>query len=409
MSAAAVPKSVDYVREYVDAMRTSSDRSRYALYILVVVTMMVFIYNYNMRDSGWPRRRLDTWYTYARETGRHYNPPPYIANGDAERLKAIRAEYVKQFASRAVLTPTPIPGTSIDINDLGLFSGIALVLLSGVLLICVAREHENLHLSLFKIRMLCQEDGEDASAAGDSRANLLYHALAMCQVLHSPPTLARWKRHGALHYLRIIFLAPAFVFMWVFWSEWTTQHVAAQYGVTDKQNELLLELAAVVVLLVFGVATWAHSSAMALRWERAFFRVNPKRRLIAQATVSDWLKILPTDNSAQRWHERITTAIADNIIQQAKPLTDTVDVESPPLKCDKATMRRKTLTCAVENLVKDGERRAREKCNDLGDFVGLAKFNLAPPQIVDDTCVLRGTWTFEYKSKPAVAGELAPT
>src|SRR5207244_3239164 len=161
------------------------------LYVTIIATVLTFVANHNIREDNWPLRRLSTWFTYARETGRNYNPPRYVAGGDAERLKAVRAEYAKQFAARAVLTAGPIPGVSIDINDLGLLSGIALCLLMTIVLVCVAREHENVFLSLYKVRMICSEE-QEACSIGDSRANLLYHALAMTQVHNSPPTLARW-------------------------------------------------------------------------------------------------------------------------------------------------------------------------------------------------------------------------
>ncbi len=106
-----------------------------------------------------------------------------------------------------MLTSSPIPGVSIDVNDLGVVGGVALVLLTSILVFCVMREHENLYLALYKVRRLCDVPDQDHTH-GESAANLLYHRLVMGQVLSSPPTLAQWKHRGILHHVSWVFFLP---------------------------------------------------------------------------------------------------------------------------------------------------------------------------------------------------------
>src|SRR3954454_15911188 len=116
------------IEEYGKVLRSSSDRSRYAIYVVTIVTILICIANYNIQDNSWSRRRIATWHAYARTAQGLPRPPAEIAGGDPLLLQALRAEYVKQFISHDVLTTSPIPGVSIDINDLGVVGGIALVL-----------------------------------------------------------------------------------------------------------------------------------------------------------------------------------------------------------------------------------------------------------------------------------------
>ena len=437
-----------HLSEFVEAMRTSSDRARYAFYVVVVATVLIFITNHNIHEDSWPRRRLDKWYQYAREPGRWYqsppktagrngsridaikaaykrdasdwyDPPEYLGSGDPNRLKAVRAEYTKQFASRAIFTTSPIPGVSIDINDLGLMSGIALVLLLLVLVMTIAREHENLQLSLYKVRRVCAEDKE-ASQRGDSRANILYHTLAMTQVLNAPPTLARWGRHGVLHYLRLVFLAPALVYSWVFWTEWRTQYIAALYGI-DNTRILIFELAMTVTLFALGLAAWAHSSAMARRWEQAFFRINPVRKVFAQAGAVEWLKLFSGFGSLQwlklvsdRWstahvRNKLITDVVDGEVAISMPATAMLEPETVHVEMRHGQVSRRRFRRSVAESMKGAAARADQKCQDelLGQFDQLLRFVVEDARLSSTGCVVRGRWFFEYTANrfPSAAVE----
>jgi hypothetical protein len=317
---------------------------------------------------------------------------------------------MKQFAARAIWTTLPIPGVLIDINDLGLVSGIALVLLTGVFLVCISREHENVFLALYNVRQICSDEGVDC-AKGGSRANLLYHALAASQALNAPPTLARWQPHGTFRYLRILFLAPAFVHLWVFWWDWTTQYVAWRYGV-DNLWILAFELASTVVLFAFGVAAWAHSSAMAVRWENTFSRINPRRALMPQASVVEWLKIFPSRDPLKHLQQRVITEIVDVGITDAQPRSECHFTPDPLLIDSRGPKpRRREITRSVKTFVERSSKTASLKCADekLGRFVALKSFTIVSSSFEQRRWVVTGSWSFEVERPLEVSRDRAET
>lgn len=341
--------AVGSIDHYVEALRTSSDRSRYALYVLIVATILIFIATHNIQRDSWPLRRLDAWYRYARRDTKTDPQPREIANGDPMRLEDVRSEYIKQYAARAVLTTTPLPGVSIDVNDVGLVGGLTLLSLSIVLLACVAREHENLYLSLFKVRALADAEGED-SQAGDSSANLLYHALAMTQVLNAPPTLARWDRWRCAAALRGIFVAPAIVYWWVVNDDWAHQQITRAYGVTAPERILGEGVVALVIFCVCLV-TWFNSSAMGERWESAFFRVNPSRRASQQMSVLMWLRLTPRAKSAtDRQRRRLSSALIDTLRISAPDITGSIEAAPVVLRLRRDRVTRRHVQAAIRRI-----------------------------------------------------------
>jgi len=247
------------------------------------------------------------------------------------------------------------------------------------------------------VRMICAEE-EESCSRGDSRANLLYHALAMSQALNSPPTLARWQPNVGLRLLRVAFLAPAFVYARVFWTDWTTQYIAALYKV-DNRLALGVELFASVTLFALGFVVWAYSSVMAQRWERAFLRINPRLRHITQAHAVDWLKLLPANSQDARLLERGVTDIVDRLKVADTTTTSTVRVGPEFVHPHRTRLRYRDLRKAIGRLVAAGEKMAREKCESesLGLFVRLTKLDLAQPKLQDGVCRLEGTLSFDFR------------
>src|SRR5687767_779126 len=73
----------DELREYIDAFKTSSDRARYALYFVIVATILIGISNNNIQNSSWPLRRLDTWYNLYKKANRQNQTPDQTQNQTA--------------------------------------------------------------------------------------------------------------------------------------------------------------------------------------------------------------------------------------------------------------------------------------------------------------------------------------
>lgn len=354
-------KSAGNTEDYVSALRTSTDRARYALYVVIIATVLIFAINHNIASDSWPRRRLDAWYEYAREDGTGKPVPSLIAHGDAERLTALRAEYVKQFVERTIFAPSPLPGVAIDVNDLGLIGGIALTLLMIILVASISREHENLYLGLYKVRLLCNEDGTRSSFGG-SRANLLYHALAMTQVLNSPPTLVRWRRRPVLSLVRLAFLGPFVVYAWVIWAAILTSDVSYTVYHIDPDGVIYFELALAGVVFALGLTAWLHTSAMAERWDRAFLRVNPSRRVLPELRLVEWLRIrlLPL-SEARLTRQRLATNIIDALtIKETSLVVESVDV-SVTLRCRATKVTQSHLRQMLRLLIDQGATEAGAK------------------------------------------------
>jgi len=386
---------IEDLREYVDAFRSSSDRSRFTLYVIMVASVLIGVATWNAHSAGWPRHRLEAWY------GKPLASQPFMG-GDTVQIKIAREEYLRQFVGRGVMTASPIPGVSMDVNDVGLIGGVALLLLTLIQLFCLLREHENLQLALYKVRQLCREDG-DAHGRGDSRANLLYHALSMSQVLSSPPTLARWRRRGVLRHFGIIYLTPVAAQAWVVWNNWQTRAIGAQYDV-DVETGLRIQGAFALAILVLSMLALIVSRAMAKRWERAFYRVNPGRWVAPQPSLLTWMKLeRRRSTSVSQLRTRVTTSLVDSLVVADRRGTRTVPVEGI-LEVQKERIHKHDLKAMLDLLFAEGERAARAWCSEHGGvYVSLTSFHTDRSEYcprgrgpIRADWHVHGKWTFIY-------------
>lgn len=284
---AAQMEDLEEIKLYIASLKGSSDRARYALYLILVVTILLAVANYNFQPWGWPIRRVEAW--YAATPG---ETSAAFLGGDFQKVEVAREEYLKQLTARSVLSSSPLPGVAIDYNDLGNVGGVALLLLMGVFIACLRREHENVYLSLYKVRRLKVSESAGTPGPGESVANLLYHALAMTQTLSFPPTLARWRHKGWLfdRLIALIYFLPAAVLAWVLHTNIETLHIGQEYG-RNMTLELLIQLTLTGLLLLSGVVAWLESRAMAQRWQRAFFAVNPEKQALPSMSLAAWWKL----------------------------------------------------------------------------------------------------------------------
>lgn len=389
------------IQQYVRAFSSSSDRSRYAFYAVMIATILIGIATWNVQSWGWPIRRIGTWYEHGRsnmastlkESAPAVEIPSQLFTGDSLRLAIAREEYLKQFTARSVFNSSPIPGVSIDINDLGIIGGTSLVFLMLIMVFCMMREHENLHLAFFRVRRLCSLDDH---AAGTSAANYLYHSLAMSQVLTSPPTLARWQSRGVLHHLWIIFIAPFAVHFWVVVTNLRTSDIGSIYGANIRLLQFL-EIFLAICLLCLCLLAAIYSRASALRWESVFFFINPGRRFIPQISSAEWLK-LPLWLPENRAKKRLRSILIDTIRQTPEPITNHVEMSitrpSPKIK-----MSRKDFTRVIDELMENGLQLARTRCaSEQHELVRMESFTITQNRISQDDWTISGRW--EYKSRP---------
>jgi len=309
---------------YIDIFKTSSNRVRYLILILTIASVLVFTGIMNSRRGGWLNQRV----VLARVALRHevWKDPkdrkaqvPGFIQDSVNQVRAA-GEWAKRYSldsdcaiqkrleemekshiQNALVMKMPILGLSFDVNDLGTFSGIAFVVLMLLLLTSLSHQHQNLILCLWRVRGIC--DNEKGLDKQDSRANLLYHGLAMTQVLAHPPTLARWRRGAVRHLPKLFFLPPV-----------STQLLTASYdSMTFDFGQQLRgsfwawaglgwEWIAFLVVLTFALICGLYSQASNARWENTFAYINPSwwRN---KPQVSWWRWIHPVD------HTRATVSV----------------------------------------------------------------------------------------------------
>jgi hypothetical protein len=281
--------SDDGMSEIIAGVRAASDRTRTSLYVTTVASILILAATYNTYINGWPMKRMDTWYSAIRALEANPKADVGLGKNDISELKALREAYLREFVSRAVFTASPLPGVSIDINNLGFFGGVTLILLMMVVVASVSTEHESVYVALQDV-VAVNGAKDTPSGTPYSAANLLYQALVMTQVLSVPPTRVRWRRHTAFTWARLIFFAPTAVYAWVVWTEWAGRHLTVRYGVNIAPI-IATELCMLAILVTLSFAAWLHSRAMAVRWIEAFRAIHPKLSDLKQESWRDWLKI----------------------------------------------------------------------------------------------------------------------
>lgn len=400
--------------QYVDAFRISSTRSRVALYVVIVATALIGVTNYNVQAWSWPRQRMETWFKYKiweAQAATAKTPavmtadpviPKRLMDGDARLLQAARDEYEKQFVARTVFTSSPIPGVSIDVNDLGVLGGGALTLLMLVLLVCLMREHENLYLALYKVRQFARLRNHEH---GSSEANLLYHALVMSQVLASPPTLARWRNRGTLRHFGLIYLLPLAVYLWVVCANYRTLDVAKEYvGDVIAKRFMDTQYVIAAILAVLTILSWLNSRAMAERWITAFRAINPVRDRVPQMSVIEWLRVPKRHWFGRRaalpgidtlCHARTVTEIVDTLREKPKDVftvtTDVVSLGKIGKRISGRQLRKMTQKVCEEGLLKAAVlMKAKGKAGKPELLIFTTKSNA----IEGDVWKIEGEWRF---------------
>lgn len=403
--------------QYVDAFRISSTRSRVALYVVIVATVLIGVTNYNLQEWSWPRKRIATWFKYSvwdaqRQPDKgallppdvHGAPtiPEVIVGGDPRMLQVAREEYFRQFIARAVFTSSPIPGISIDANDLGIIGGLSLALLMAVLLVCLMREHENLYLALYKVRQYTRLEN---FSHGTSEANLLYHALVMSQVLASPPTLARWRSRGVLRHFGVIYCLPLGAYLWLLYTNSETFTVAVEY--VGPERTLLytrIQWAIAVLLALLTLLSWLNSRAMAQRWITAFKAVNPVRSRLPQMSIVGWLRV----PGRHLFRRRMAGAVGQ--LCAAHTLTEIVDTfraaPEPSRQTQEVEAELENVGHAIESWqLREMTRRvcdagAKEAARQIQHGKPqLLSFHAASNHVEERVWKIKGTWTFRIMAE----------
>jgi hypothetical protein len=290
------------VNLYVDSFITSSNRVRYAIIIITVASILLFVGHHNSESDSWFNSRLRLANVALHERVWEYQPG--VLKGEAKmarRWAAARGftskeeiwEHIKSLDSartnRLLLLDWPFFGVSHDVNDLGFFGSIALLVLMLMLTFAMARQHENLYLALWRIRRVFDAEGNVESPK--SQANLLYHVLAMSQQFSQPPTLARWKAMKLRGMSRLLLPLPLVVQVFCFVRDWKTRHLGRMVNPHATNLSLNMQMIALVLVLVMVVACFLYTRSNDIRWETNFYRLNPSFRSQAQPSWFEWVQL----------------------------------------------------------------------------------------------------------------------
>jgi hypothetical protein len=282
--------------QYIQAFSSSSNRVRYVIIVVTVANLFILSQFWSSRPKSWIHARIhamrDTLETMEQRRAGANTPLPKAAvirnlmTEDAVKLHLEQLE--NAYVSRVVETQIPILGIGFDVNDLGVFGGISFILLLTLLCYCLMRQYENLFLCLWKVQDIHERDPVESRG---SKANLLYHALAMAQVFTLPPTLKRWRPNFvATHLAKLLFLLPLMVHALIVWQNYETKSFATTLKEKFPTWGLKIQIAVLPVLLFLGLLCCIYSRACDRRWRKIFFRINPSLELAEQP--SWWARII---------------------------------------------------------------------------------------------------------------------
>ena len=304
--------------QYVQSFTASSDRVRHLIVISAVASVLVFAAYRNSLPGNWWNTRLDkarvavrneVWRDPVRrlETCRKSGPQAAEFHESCDEvqetlawfdktthgkvsLEAHLEELEKARVNDLLMVSVPFLGIRFDINDLGAFSAIGLAIICFTLCFAMARQHENLYLSLWRVRRIADREGRYDD--GQSKANFLYHALAMAQVFTRPPTLARWRPRGIGRVaIRALLFLPVLVQSLLVISNVRTIESALILNRRATIFSMALQVPLLFVILVSIVASCYYSRAGDLRWNETFFAINPGLRHLKGSSWLEWMKI----------------------------------------------------------------------------------------------------------------------
>jgi hypothetical protein len=163
------------IKEYVDTAADAAGLTRTVTVILTVACVVIFVGFWNSLHSSWAAERVRAAYG---ENISIFNVLESDSNhpNEAERDKyreSLRDEVLKTYINNTRFIKIPFFEIAIDINDLGLMGGGALVIIMLLFAFCLSREIRNLNLSF-------------REAFYHEELKTFYHALAMREVFTVP-------------------------------------------------------------------------------------------------------------------------------------------------------------------------------------------------------------------------------
>jgi hypothetical protein len=378
---------------YISVFSASAGRVRYVMFILMVLSITIVIAQWNTASNSWVQKRHSRLLALERDTrAMPEQAADSLVNERTRGRFKTRAELTETAAAyrlrlidRVFFTDIPGLGITFDINDLGLFSGVAYSLLLMLLVFCLMREHENLYLALFKVMRL--HDRKCKRPDGESTANFLYHALAMGTVFTTPPSLARWRPAAPQRlFLTIVFFVPALVQTYIVCMNQRTLDIALAYGA--PRTIMVPQYALLGAVLALGIIAYIYADAANKRWRSAFFHLNPGLKRLQQQPWTIWVRLARFGQ-----HNRLQRRLSAQAVQQLVcDANDTVGTKE--IAISHALPVSHIITYAdVVQMCRDSEGRAMEEADSLcGSRAELVSADVISSLIAGSDWILKTRW-----------------
>jgi hypothetical protein len=287
-----------HVNLYLSAFKESASRVRYVIFLIAVVTILIFVAYRNSRQDGWLNSRVrvaqaalaaDADARFGKELIQAAKRLAELRGLDSEESRKKALDLIEELRMNNVfIVRMPLIGTAFDVNDLGLLSSICMVILYTILIFSLARHHENLFLALWKIkRVFDPETKED----GQSLANLLYHALAMAELFSTPPSLARWRWRGGFMLFSVAVFIPVVLQCSILVYDLRTIDYGLLISKSVAISSISIQAICVLVVLLLAICCFIYSRSMDIQWAATFYSINPSFEEFPQPSWWEWVRL----------------------------------------------------------------------------------------------------------------------
>lgn len=203
-------KEIDFLKQYTDAAKDSTNRTRQILLVMIIASILMFAAFWNSRTRGWANSRLalakatehilsnqaerkekpliEEFKPSQSEDAQYRNARDFIHSSPIKTLQQaqdnlfwsqkIRTEQVGQIQ-------VPVLGISFDVNDLGMLGGFTFIVLLIWVNYSLWHQSNNFKLAFDFAKEL--GDKETDEKRNDRTLYHTYQNLAMSQVLTIPP------------------------------------------------------------------------------------------------------------------------------------------------------------------------------------------------------------------------------
>jgi hypothetical protein len=261
------------VQDFLDATGDAAKRSRTITIILLVASVLIFAGLINSLGHSWMDGRLTSFSELKSPyVTSKIGPPP--VDGDSEctleyawgvrtyeqaltvyrnRHEAFYRALCSAYVDTGLLVRVPFFGFALDVNDLGLVGGLALLVLLSVYQFALSRELDNLSISF-----------------REAESREFYLLLAMRQVFTVPQSGFVPKTAFLRHAPKAVLAFPLITYASVVGHDWWTNVIAFQLGETHAIIALAFETVALVGIVLLSRLALHRLAQMDDLWDRAW-------------------------------------------------------------------------------------------------------------------------------------------